>query len=801
MSSTDMDITYASDGDALVTALETVHRPGTYFSTGIREVPMPTVEVDGLGKLSFPVTAAQAETLVRMAAEKAPYGRGEQTLVDESVRKVWQVPLSAFTLSGNGWSRALEDVVDQVRSDLGCGDAVVEAELYKLLVYAEGGHFQAHRDTEKSEGMFATLVVTLPSAHSGGTLRIRHADQEVSLDLCPLESAEIRFAAFYADCEHEVEPITSGNRICLVYNLLRKQGDMPSAPADDRTAVRAVEKALREWDAANRDPYEIPRKIVYLLEHKYTESALSLHALKGEDAALARVLRVAAEQADFELHLAMVHIEEYGYFEGFYDYGEEPDEFDIEDAVADERDAYVDSWRDANDEPVGYGQMQFDPAEDLLPPGALDAESPDEENFHGNTGNAGASFDRAYLRAALVLWPKADGAAICLGNGLPSAIGFLANRSRTLTDTLSTEDREQLEIISEHVLEEFCQSQLGADHIPELLDSLRRLGFDDLIQGTWRGPLLEVYDGICNQSLSQSLSALPLPDAESCLAELFERYVACLPRDCLELWTLAAAPFPDDKLPYEEAFQLLLQHLPGARQGNRGYRSRYESFLQETLHPPKQDARYTFDEPHVPRSFPPKMLEECLNRLLPIRAGRPAVELLEVLRRNPTVFSAEEFWFPAFLHAAEAVQDRKVYDLLWRACVEALLERSECAPPAPKDWKDPTILDETGVNAEQLQTFLQDPDKQSLAFSARQGLRYEMEYLVKRNGLDLDLRTEERGRPYTLHLTKNRATYKKALHIYRDDQKRMMEMVTPSERVPEKHRDLAKRCRIASGTL
>ncbi|MCC5849989.1 MAG: 2OG-Fe(II) oxygenase [Verrucomicrobia bacterium] len=798
MSSADMDFEYASDGTALVKALETVHRPGSYFSTGIREVPMPTVDVEGLERLSFPVSAAQAETLIRMAAEKAPFGRGEKTVLDESVRKVWQVPLSAFTLSGNGWNQALKEVLDQVRNDLGCGDAVVEAELYKLLVYAEDGHFKAHRDTEKAGGMFGTLVITLPSAHTGGNLRIRHADQEVCLDLCPLESAEIRFAAFFADCEHEVEPIKDGNRICLVYNLLRKKGEMPSAPADDRMAVRAATKALRDWAAVNRDAEEISRKIVYLLEHKYTESALSFQALKGEDAALARVLRVAAEQADFDLHLAMVHIEDFGYFEEYYDYGYEPDEFDMDDAVVEDREAFLDSWCDAKDEPVGFGKMRFDPAEDLLPPGALDDEPPDEENYHGNTGNAGASFDRAYLRAALVLWPKADGAAICLGGGLDCAIGFLESRSRPGAVPLTAEDRDGLGFIAEHVVEEFRMAQMGVGEIPRLLISLQRLGFDDLLQGVWRGPLLEVYDGSCNSSLVQSLSALPLPEAESCMAGLFERYAICLPRDCLELWTFAAARFPEKNPPFEEAFRILLENLPEARQGSPGYRNGYEMFLRETLHPWKWAVRHASREPKVHHFFPPEMLSETLNRLLPIDAGKLALELLEAMRANRRVFSIEDFWFPAFLHVEAKERKRPVYELLWQTCAEALLERSETPPPAPTDWVDSTRLDEKGETAEKLQAFLQDPNQKTFAFRATQDLRVTMESLVQRYGLDLDLRTEKKGRPHTLHLTKNRATYQKALQTYGEDQKRMREMITPPERVPEKHRDLAERCRVAS---
>ena len=35
---------------------------------------------------------------------------------------------------------------------------------------------------EKTEGMFGTLVITLPSAYRGGELRIRHAGREVTVD-------------------------------------------------------------------------------------------------------------------------------------------------------------------------------------------------------------------------------------------------------------------------------------------------------------------------------------------------------------------------------------------------------------------------------------------------------------------------------------------------------------------------------------------------------------------------------------------------------------------------------------------
>lgn len=63
--------------------------------------------------------------------------------------------------------------------------------------------------------MFGTLVVVLPSAHRGGELVMRHAGREVVAELSGEEFSELKFAAFYADCEHEVRPVTEGHRVCL----------------------------------------------------------------------------------------------------------------------------------------------------------------------------------------------------------------------------------------------------------------------------------------------------------------------------------------------------------------------------------------------------------------------------------------------------------------------------------------------------------------------------------------------------------------------------------------------------------
>lgn len=77
-----------------------------------------------------------------------------------------------------GWQAYVDSVTSRVAAELGVDSAtVVKAELYKLLLYQEGDHFIPHRDTEKSDGMFATMTILLPSQHMVTNLCITHCIQ------------------------------------------------------------------------------------------------------------------------------------------------------------------------------------------------------------------------------------------------------------------------------------------------------------------------------------------------------------------------------------------------------------------------------------------------------------------------------------------------------------------------------------------------------------------------------------------------------------------------------------------------
>ena len=174
--------------DDLDEALRNVEQPGAFASCDhFSDLPsIPLLRVDGLDEpVALPLPAAQARELVSIA-QKAAFGRGEDTVVDENVRKAWKIPGARCRFDNAAWAPALSRLVERARQELGVVPRV-RAELHDLLVYEAGGHFSPHRDSEKQPGMFGTLVVTLPSAHTGGALEVRH------------EGETVRFESAYGD--------------------------------------------------------------------------------------------------------------------------------------------------------------------------------------------------------------------------------------------------------------------------------------------------------------------------------------------------------------------------------------------------------------------------------------------------------------------------------------------------------------------------------------------------------------------------------------------------------------------------
>ncbi len=285
--------------DELSAALDQIDRPGTFCASGNVPAILPGLEIQGLGPVGLPLTAKAARELIAHG-EQAPYGKGTETLVDTRVRRVWKLDPKKFTLRNPEWSGLIDGIVRKVQQELGLENEKLEAHLYDLLLYEKGGFFLPHRDGEKLDRMVATLVVVLPSPYEGGELIVRHDGQEQSIDFGGDTPSpfQIHYAAFYADCEHEVRPLKKGYRLALVYNLTlaapktksKTKTKTKATLTAPRTSehINAIVPLLRQWaeiQTKAKGQENAGEKLVITLDHQYTRDGLTWDALKGTDRA------------------------------------------------------------------------------------------------------------------------------------------------------------------------------------------------------------------------------------------------------------------------------------------------------------------------------------------------------------------------------------------------------------------------------------------------------------------------------------------------------------------------------------
>ena len=411
----------------LAESLGEVTSDGSFSVRRTAPVDDLAIRIRGVGELTLPVAAAQAKEM-RLIARPAKYGRGEETLLDRRVRDTWEVPRSRVNIDKRRWNQTLLPTLDQVRSDLGLPDGCrLKAELHSMLVYEPGQFFAPHQDSEKADEMIGTLVVVLPSNATGGDLVIEHQGQSVTYR--PSRSS-LTFVAFYADTRHEIRPVKSGYRVALTYNLLLSgETDGRHVTGVSDAATEAVVKEVvtylsdhfiepTEAPSWRRDlePSDPPDRLVYLLDHEYTERGLSWGRLKGDDTVRAAVLRLAAENSNCDHILVLADIHEvWNCFEDNWPpalVGRGRNRYDEDDRPPDSEGFELSDLIDSGVSlslPSGATSGAVAPqaeAHELCESTPSIKLRPYESEYQGNMGNYGNTMDRWYRRGAVVLWPR-----------------------------------------------------------------------------------------------------------------------------------------------------------------------------------------------------------------------------------------------------------------------------------------------------------------------------------------------------------------------------------------------------------
>lgn len=741
--------------------LRTIAPPGSFAVQRSAPAEAFRIDVEGVGALDLPL-APRTVSRLRTVAKPARYGLRDRTVYDTTVRDSREIARSRIRIDQRRWNATLIPLLDEIRAGLGLAEGVVlKAELHSMLLYERGQFFKSHQDSEKADGMIGTLVVTLPSSFRGGEMTVEQHGEVMAFRG---SRSDVQLVAFYADCRHEVRPVTGGARVVLTYNLLTKGVDATMPPQVEAPVLDALADALHrhfETPIGGRFGGEAapPDRLVYLLDHEYTARGLRWDLLKGVDAARASALRMAAERLDCEVFLAQADVHE------TWECGSDPDEW-----YPSRGRSWRDSWDDFDDDddPDDGGGDDVEPIPTDLIDSAIELRnwvaseskrpevissavrdeelcytlpsadlSPFQSEYTGFMGNWGNTLERWYHRAAIVIWPRERTFVI---RARASASWALSEVVRTLQRGNQEDARRKVESLLP-----FWSHTARATPEPIIHDALRAAAGvgDPILASRLLSPLsLETIDPEAASLLEPLLRQFGLQWSEDVLSalpveqgEAHRKWLAMLPRIGEELAEAGEAGWSLARWLAVRQWEWIEGEL---RKADADPSPSGASAALSTLVPPLLHVLRTtlaigaFD-----------VQESIVRQLAATRTERRVDFLTTLLRAAPS----------------GDADLRLALIPLHELCMESLTAWLSVPPREPGDWSIPAGLGCRCDRCRKLHTFLIARERAVLEWPLAKEHRAHVHQMIERHELPLDHHTRRTGRPYTLVLTKRDALF------------------------------------------
>ncbi len=378
---------------AFLNCLNDVKGSGKFVTTRSAPFLFPGLEIAGIGELAYPINEVQAKALIGVA-HKAPFGRGSETVLDNKVRSVWEINADKLIFRGKQWADFMEKILTKIKPDLGVEDYAISAQLYKMLVYEKDDFFLRHKDSEKEKGMFGSLIIALPCRHEGGELVVSFdGTTEVINFAQDSNDYKISYAAFYADCDHELLPVTVGYRVCLVYNLIQEKAGKKIEPATVQTHALQLANILEDQKQS-----DFSKPCIVLLGHQYTPENFSNESLKLNDRHKAEILFSTAHKLGFYAKLCLVTSFKSGSPAYDGDYDDDNEDAEMEE-VFDES-LEIEYWAESEVPGISIDFQE----EDLIASFALQDDEPIVKESTGYMGNYGPDINHWYHYGAVIMW-------------------------------------------------------------------------------------------------------------------------------------------------------------------------------------------------------------------------------------------------------------------------------------------------------------------------------------------------------------------------------------------------------------
>ncbi len=191
--------------------------------------------------IKFPDPNESTIDLLIGSCKEASFGRGNKEVIDPEYRSALCLLREHFVTN---FDIEDTDILDHVERTLAPNVDIV-CTLDKLNIYRKDGFFKSHRDTPVDQKMFGTLVICLQTDFTGGELLVKHRGSTNTFSWEGHSTATepwIKWCALYSDCEHEILPVTEGNRVTLAYTLLERKDRLVKNPSTALSVANASVK-------------------------------------------------------------------------------------------------------------------------------------------------------------------------------------------------------------------------------------------------------------------------------------------------------------------------------------------------------------------------------------------------------------------------------------------------------------------------------------------------------------------------------------------------------------------------------
>jgi hypothetical protein len=722
----------------VLTILSQLKGSGKFASIGTENFIIPGLTIEGVGDISFPLNENQAKKIIQVA-NKAPFGMGSSTIIDENIRKTWEIDSNKFNITNPAWEELLDKITEKIKADLGLEKYQIEANRYKLLLYEEGDFFLPHKDTEKEKDMFGSLIIGLPSKHKGGELIIEFGNEKeianFENDFC------VNYAAFYADCDHEIKPLISGYRICLAYNLIQKKKTQKINPPSLYLSAEKLAKILVEHEQKKElKPY------IILLSHQYTPENFSKENLKLDDRSKVETLILAAEKAGFYSKMCLVT----SYLEGtpefeHYDYRyrsrnddddederDEDDDDDAEMGEVHEETLSIEHW--VEDKFPKFNNIEFE-EEDLITSFQLNEDEPIIKESTGYMGNYGPDLMHWYHYGAVMIWSPSTNAKLIQDENISVQLDWINYFS-----TINEINQEELEAV---------QSIIKLD-----------------LKGNGRSPDSEKYNHITKWIINQNQNSLLLNiDLEMIqyyfckinIENWIELFEWLSPKERIHLFTRISSHITFETL---EKLPCLFSKMIDSNLLN-------ECVLE-------QSEKFPFLLLEIYQNEIKRVNASTINALFQLeRKFQLNSEWVSLLIQALTFNSQREYVHKTLVPLLLSEKDSsQLKDNLIGFCEKYLENLVDNKPAAPINWTR-ELPDSAKNNSKWsiLQSFLNSPLEDVYEYRKNKVERDQLESLIHNVVIDLKTETIKKGSPHTLRISKTQANYERLLKMWNEDVK------------------------------